>query len=86
MPKTLVLWGTLDPEDEIVQPALNSIEEWEGRESLGGLDQAVLEGHNRIGPAMALGTGFQCEQEWGVMVEKWIHDTRRQTGSWRTVS
>jgi len=81
LPKTLVLWGTLDPEDEIVQPALNFIEVWEGRESLGGLDQAVLEGHNHISPPMALGTGFQHEEEWGVIVGKWIHDTRRQTGS-----
>jgi acetyl esterase/lipase len=81
LPKTLVLWGTLDPEDEIVQPALNFIEEWEGRESLGGLDQVVLEGHNHISPPMALGTGFQREEEWGVTVGKWIHDTRRQTGS-----
>jgi hypothetical protein len=60
---------------------LNFIEEWESGESLGGLDQAVLEGHNHTSPAMALGTGFQREQEWGVMVEKWIHDTRRQTRS-----
>jgi hypothetical protein len=27
LPKTLVLWGTLDPEDKIVQPTLNFIEE-----------------------------------------------------------
>jgi hypothetical protein len=81
LPKALVLWGTLDPEDEIVQPALNFIEEWEGRESLGGLDQAVLEGHNHISPPLALGTSFQREEEWGVMVGKWIHDTRQQTGS-----
>lgn len=73
-PKTLVLWGTLDPEDEIVQPGLNFIEEWEGREGLGDLDRAVLEGHNHISPPMALGTGLQREEEWGVMVGKWIHD------------
>ena len=81
LPKILVLWETLDPEDEIVQPGLNFIEEWEGREGLGDLDGAVLEGHNHISPPMALGTGLQREEEWGVMVGKWIHDTRRQTGS-----
>jgi acetyl esterase/lipase len=80
LPKTLVLWGTLDPEDEIVQPALNFIGEWEDRESLGALDQAVLDGHNHISPPMALGTGLQREEEWGVTVGKWIHDARRQIG------
>src|ERR1700733_131918 len=74
LPKALVLWGTLDPEDEIVQPGLNFIEEWEGREGFGGLDRAVLKGHNHISPPMALGTDLQREEEWGVMVGKWIHD------------
>ena len=59
LPKTLVVWGTLDPKDEIVQPALNFIEEWEGREGPWDLNRAVLEGHNHVSPPMALATGLQ---------------------------
>ena len=78
LPKTLILWGTLDPEDEIVKPNLNFIQEWKGREDLGaGLMQMVLKGHNHISPPLALGTGLQREEEWGVMVGKWIYDARR---------
>ena len=78
-PKMVVLWGTLDPEDEIVKPNLNFIHEWKGRDDLDPrvLHEAVLEGHNHISPPLALGTNLQREEEWGTMVGKWIYDARR---------
>ena len=78
VPKTLILWGTLDPEDEIVKPNLNFIQEWKGRGDLDAeLTHLVLKGHNHISPPLGLGTGLQREEEWGVTVGKWIYVARR---------
>jgi hypothetical protein len=79
LPKMRFLWGTLDPEDEIVQNNLNFISHWKGHADLDPrlIHQVVIQGHNHISPPLALGTGIQREEEWGVTAGKWIYDARR---------
>ena len=70
-PKVLVLYATLDPEDEIIKPNLDFIEEWRntGRKDL---DVKLLEGHNHISPVFTIGTGRDDQEAWGHVVADWM--------------
>lgn len=70
-PRVLVGYATLDPEDEIIKPNLDFIEEWRstGRE---GLDVKLLQGHNHVSPIFTIGTGKSDQEAWGHMVADWI--------------
>ena len=70
-PKVLILYATLDPEEEIVQPNLDFIEEWRNLPRKNP-DVKLLEGHNHISPVFTLGTGKSDQEAWGNMVADWI--------------
>ncbi|KAK2694803.1 hypothetical protein QWA68_005348 [Fusarium oxysporum] len=63
----LLLYGSLDPEDEILACNKEFIELWRsGQESTGvELEVQVMEGHNHISPPLALGTNISREEVWG---------------------
>lgn len=69
IPKMLILTSENDPDDEILKPN----REFVGlMEKIWGekVDARVIEGHNHISPAMALGSGQG--EKWGEDVVEWI--------------
>lgn len=74
IPRVIVLRGTLDPDDEIVQPNLTFARTWDARTDLEKLDVMVLEGHNHFSPVLCLGTGLATEEAWGYTLGKWMDE------------
>lgn len=72
--RTLVVTGTLDPEDEICQPSSHFVKRWKEKLGAGKLSEVVLDGHNHFSTVMALGTGIEREESLGAAVEKWINE------------
>ena len=71
LPALLVLWSELDPDIIIDSNQRFKAElEWNGLHA----DTAEIRGHNHISPPLALGTGQQAEEEWGVLVAAWIQE------------
>ncbi|SCO91766.1 uncharacterized protein FRV6_15894 [Fusarium oxysporum] len=63
----LLLYGSLDPEDEILACNKEFIELWRSGQGSTGveLEVQVMEGHNHISPPLALGTNISREEVWG---------------------
>ena len=70
--RTLVVTGSLDPEDEICQPSDEFVERWQSQFGESGLSVQQLEGHNHFSTVMALGTGIEKEETLGATVLEWI--------------
>ncbi|KAF5605827.1 isoprenylcysteine alpha-carbonyl methylesterase ICMEL2 [Fusarium pseudoanthophilum] len=66
----LLLYGSLDPEDEILGCNREFIEQWRSGKGSSGieLEVQVMEGHNHISPPPALGTNISREEVWGFNV------------------
>lgn len=78
--RLLVLTAVLDPESEILAPNDRFIHEWtqlKGPKSRTALATDVLIGHNHISPIMALGTGVEREEAWGVGVAAFCDGLRK---------
>jgi len=76
--RALVLNGTLDPEDEILDPKKEFLEEWgelDG-DSRRALTVAMMEGQNHISPPLSLGTGIEREEAWGHQVGNFLDSLR----------
>lgn len=76
---TLVLNGSLDPQDEILEPKEDFVESYKRASPS---DQArlltveMMEGQNHISPPLSLGTGKQKEEAWGYQVRDWMQSTK----------
>lgn len=70
--QTLVVTGTLDPEDEICEPSDNLVKRWESQFGTDHLTVKVLDGHNHFSTVAALGTGIEREESLGAAVLEWI--------------
>lgn len=70
--RTLVVQGTLDPEDEICKPSDDYVARWRSRFGDDKLTTLVLQGHNHFSTVIALGTGVEREESLGTEVLKWI--------------
>lgn len=79
----MVLNGSLDPEDEIMVPREDFLNEWmeaaeDADEDSGQakLTVAMMEGHNHISPPLSLGTGLENEEAWGYQVFEFLESLR----------
>jgi hypothetical protein len=76
---TLVLNGTLDPQDEILEPKGDFVRSYQ--EALPS-DQAklltveMMEGQNHISPPLSLGTDKPNEEAWGYQVRDWMQSIK----------
>lgn len=70
--KTLVVTGTLDPEDEICKPSDDFVRRWKSNFGSSHLSVVVLEGHNHFSTVAALGTGIEREESLGTEVLRWM--------------
>lgn len=76
--RAMVLNGTLDPEDEILEPKEDFLSEWQGldEESREAVTVEMMEGHNHISPFLSLGTGIEREEKWGYQVGEFMESLR----------
>lgn len=70
--KLLVVTATLDPEDEILKPSRDFVNEYKERFGQDSLSDVLLEGHNHFSTVLALGTGIEREESLGAAVSKWM--------------
>lgn len=70
--RTLVVLGTLDPEDEICKPSDDYVQRWKSRFGDSKMTTAVLDGHNHFSTVAALGTGIEREESLGTEVLRWM--------------
>lgn len=78
--RVLVLNGELDPDDEILLPKNDFLQEWSAidtSKSRGALAVDFMQGHNHISPFCALGTGIDKEEAWGVQVATFYETLRK---------
>lgn len=78
--RVLVLNGDLDPEDEILIPRDDFLEEWSRigtPESRSELAVDFMRGHNHISPFCSLGTGIEKEEAWGAQVATFCETIRK---------
>lgn len=70
--RVLVVTAALDPDDEILQPSGDFVDEFKKR--LGGekLTELCLEGHNHFSTVIGLGTGVDREESLGTEVLRWM--------------
>ncbi|OAP58119.1 hypothetical protein AYL99_07209 [Fonsecaea erecta] len=69
----MVLYGALDPENEILTPKNDFIKEWVETDAVANnLTVLKMEGHNHISPVLGLGTGILKEEAWGRQVVEFI--------------
>jgi hypothetical protein len=76
---TLVLNGTLDPQDEILEPKTDFVSSFE--QALGPnhaqlFTVEMMEGHNHISPPLSLGTGKEADEAWGYQVRDWMQSIK----------
>lgn len=76
--RTMILNGELEPNDDILQPRRDFIDEWRGcdEESFKNLALAEIPGHNHISLSLSLGTGISREEAWGYQVGDFINSLR----------
>jgi len=76
--RALVLNGSLDPDDEILDPKKEFLQEWTklDEESSEALTIAMMEGQNHISPPLSLGTGIEREEAWGYQVGDFLDSLR----------
>lgn len=76
--RAMILNGSLDPEDEILIPKKEFLDEWaeldEG--SRQALTVEMMDGQNHISPAFSLGTGIEREEAWGHQVGDFLDSLR----------
>lgn len=60
--KFAVINDTLDPEDEILTPRKDFIDQWRAEDP--PIVMSMIEGHNHISPVLAVGTGIRREEAW----------------------
>ncbi|KEQ83990.1 alpha/beta-hydrolase [Aureobasidium pullulans EXF-150] len=70
--RVLAVLGTLDPEDEIIEPSNDFVKKWKERFGQDKLTEVLLEGHNHFSTVIALGTGIEREESLGTEVLKWM--------------
>ena len=80
LPRTMVLWSAMDPEDEIVKPQRRFVTMW-NRLRMGKCETSLLEGHNHLSPPFGLGTGDERAEEWGYELGRWIEGVRTNSGA-----
>ena len=69
----LVLKGSLDPEDEMLIPIADFVDEVRQNAALSShLRVHTMEGHNHISPVLALGTAIPKEEIWGQEVVEFV--------------
>lgn len=76
----MILNGTLDPEDEILIPKDDFLEEWNQTEPADmrhATTVGMMEGQNHISPALSLGTGITGEEKWGYQVRDFMVSCRK---------
>lgn len=76
--RAMVLYGSLDPEDEILQPMEDFLNEWKSldEESRDAVVVVEMEGQNHISPPWSLGTNREREEKWGYQVGDFIESLR----------
>jgi len=76
--RALVLNGSLDPNDEILDPKKEFLEEWAqlDEDSREALTIAMMDGQNHISPPLSLGTGIEREEAWGHQVGDFLDSLR----------
>ncbi|KAK5080040.1 hypothetical protein LTR70_008964 [Exophiala xenobiotica] len=76
--KVMVLNGSLDPEDEILDPKKEFLDEWDKLDegSRQALTVAVMDGQNHISPPLSLGTDIEREEAWGHQVGDFLDSLR----------
>ena len=80
--RVFVLNGELDPEDEIMKPRDDFVEEWL---KIGGVRSRIalavdfMRGQNHISPFCSLSTGIEREEAWGHQVGSFCNDIRKTT-------
>ena len=76
--KVMLLNGSLDPKDEIMDPRDEFLAEWENLdpESRETLTVEMMEGQNHISPPLALGTGIEKEEAHGFQIGAFIDSLR----------
>ena len=75
---TLLLNGTLDPEDEILEPKRDFLKAYNAilpPNQARLLTVEMMEGQNHISPPLSLGTGRQEDEAWGYQVRDWMKST-----------
>ncbi|KAK5101354.1 hypothetical protein LTS08_004961 [Lithohypha guttulata] len=74
----MLLNGSLDPDDEIMDPRDEFLHEWKllDERSRERLTVAMMEGHNHISPALSLGTNIEMEEAWGYQVGEFVDSLR----------
>lgn len=78
--RLLVLNGELDPDDEILQPRDDFIEQWmqdTSIESRRALAVDWMPGQNHISPFCSLSTGLEREEAWGHQVGGFCDNVRK---------
>lgn len=79
--RIMVLNGTLDPEDEIMDPRSEFLQEWEelDEDTRAAVTVEMMNGHNHISPPLSLGTGKEGAEAWGYQVGSFL-DSLRSSG------
>ncbi|KAK5072597.1 hypothetical protein LTR51_005235 [Lithohypha guttulata] len=74
----MLLNGSLDPDDEIMDPRDEFLYEWKllDERSRERLTVAMMDGHNHISPALSLGTNIEMEEAWGYQVGEFVDSLR----------
>lgn len=75
---TLVLNGTLDPQDEILDPLRDYLQAWHAAPANAQklLKAEMMEGQNHISPVLSIGTGKKEEEAWGHQVCHWVQSIK----------
>lgn len=76
VPDVLIMTGGLDPYDEIIRPNEELVELWKKSWGGAGLEYQILKTHNHISVPLALGTGDEQAEEWGIDAAKWMSGKR----------
>lgn len=76
--RAMVLNGTLDPDDEILDPKTEFLSLWKemDEDSYNSLTVEMMEGQNHISPYLSLGTGLDREEAWGRQVAAFCDSLR----------
>lgn len=79
--KVMVLNGTLDPDDEILDPKKEFLQQWEDldKDSRAAVTVDMMEGQNHISPGLSLGTNIDEEEAWGFQVGSFMDSLRRSS-------
>lgn len=76
--RALILNGTLDPDDELLDPKNDFLSLWKemDEDSYNSLTIEMMADHNHISPPLSLGTGLDREEAWGHQVGAFLESLR----------